>query len=255
MEILRCEKVSKIYGGPANRVTALCEVDLSVEKGEFVAITGASGSGKSTLLHILGSVDKPSSGKVMVGGEDIGALGRKEAAIFRRRKVGLIYQFYNLIPTVTARKNILMPLLLDKRKPNEAYFDRIVNALGIADKLEALPNQLSGGQQQRVAIARSLIYRPALLLADEPTGNLDRKNSREIVDMLKLSNRNLGQTILLITHDERIALEADRIITIADGQIVGDERRGGLCRDRLPGEEQGAAAAESGSAPVKEVRE
>lgn len=170
MEILRCEKVSKIYGGPANRVTALCEVDLSVEKGEFVAIIGASGSGKSTLLHILGSVDKPSSGKVMVGGEDIGALGRKEAAIFRRRKVGLIYQFYNLIPTVTARKNILMPLLLDKRKPNEAYFDRIVNALGIADKLEALPNQLSGGQQQRVAIARSLIYRPALLLADEPTG-------------------------------------------------------------------------------------
>ena len=225
MEILRCEKVSKVYGEGENRVAALRDVDLSVEKGEFVAIVGASGSGKSTLLHILGSVDKPSAGRVMVGGEDIEALSRKEAAIFRRRKVGLVYQFYNLIPTITVRKNILMPLLLDGRKPNEAYFERIVNALGIGDKLEALPHQLSGGQQQRTAIARSLIYRPALLLADEPTGNLDQKNAREIVDMLKLLNRNLGQTILLITHDERVALEADRIITLADGRIVSDERR------------------------------
>lgn len=227
MQILKCEKVSKVYGSGDNRVTALDQVDLSVEKGEFVAIVGASGSGKSTLLHILGSVDKPSAGKVVIGGTDIASLSRREAAIFRRRKVGLVYQFYNLIPTVTVRKNILMPLLLDKRKPNEAYFDRIVDALGIADKLESLPHELSGGQQQRTAIARSLIYRPALLLADEPTGNLDRKNSGEIVDMLKLSNRNLGQTILLITHDERIALEADRIITIEDGRIIGDERRGG----------------------------
>lgn len=227
MEILRCEKVSKIYGDGGNRVEALHQIDLSVEKGEFVAIIGASGSGKSTLLHILGSVDRPSSGKVIVGETDISALSPTEAAIFRRRKVGLIYQFYNLIPTVSVRKNILMPLLLDKRKPNQEYFDKVVGVLGIADKLECLPNQLSGGQQQRAAIARSLIYRPALLLADEPTGNLDQRNSGEIVDMLKLSNRSLGQTILLITHDERIALEADRIITIEDGRIVGDERRNG----------------------------
>jgi len=235
MEILRCEKVSRVYGSGDNRVVALDKVDLSVEKGEFVALVGASGSGKSTLLHILGSVDKPSEGKVIVGGTDLSTLSRKEAAIFRRRKVGLIYQFYNLIPTLTIRKNILMPLLLDKRKPNQEYFDRVVNSLGIADKLEALPNQLSGGQQQRAAIARSLIYRPALLLADEPTGNLDQKNSREIVDMLKLSNRNLNQTILLITHDERIALEAGRIVTIEDGRIVSDEKRGGRV---LPKERQ-----------------
>lgn len=227
MEILRCEKVSKIYGDGDNRVTALDQVDLSVEKGEFVALIGASGSGKSTLLHILGSVDRPTSGKVIVGGVDMSTLRPREAAIFRRRKVGLIYQFYNLIPTVTVRKNILMPLLLDKRKADQEYFERVIHALGIADKLECLPNQLSGGQQQRAAIARALIYRPVLLLADEPTGNLDQKNTGEIVDMLKLSNRSLGQTIFLITHDESVALEADRIITIEDGRIVGDERRNG----------------------------
>ncbi len=227
MEILRCEGLSKIYGSGDNRVEALNQVDLSVEKGEFVAVIGASGSGKSTLLHILGSVDKSTEGKVIIGGTDISTLSRREAAIFRRRKVGLVYQFYNLIPTITVRKNILMPLLLDKRKPNQEYFDQVVNSLGIADKLEALPNQLSGGQQQRAAIARSLIYRPALLLADEPTGNLDQRNSREVMDMLKLSNRNLQQTILLITHDERIALEADRIITLEDGRIISDERKGG----------------------------
>lgn len=227
MEILRCEGLSKVYGNGDNRVEALNQVDLSVEKGEFVAVIGASGSGKSTLLHILGSVDKPTEGKVIIGGTDISTLSRREAAIFRRRKVGLVYQFYNLIPTITVRKNILMPLLLDKRKPNQEYFDQVVNSLGIADKLEALPNQLSGGQQQRAAIARSLIYRPALLLADEPTGNLDQRNSREVMDMLKLSNRNLQQTILLITHDERIALEADRIITLEDGRIISDERKGG----------------------------
>lgn len=227
MEILRCEGIKKIYGTGNNRVAALQKVDLSVEKGEFVAIVGASGSGKSTLLHILGSVDKPTEGKVIIEGTDISALNQTRAAIFRRRKVGLVYQFYNLIPTLTIRKNILMPLLLDKKKPNQEYFEQVVSSLGIADKLESLPNQLSGGQQQRAAIARSLIYRPALLLADEPTGNLDQKNSREIIDMLKLSNRNLKQTILLITHDEKIALEADRIVTIEDGQIISDEKKGG----------------------------
>ncbi len=225
MEILRCEGVKKVYGSGGNQVMALNGIDLSVKKGEFVAIIGASGSGKSTLLHILGSVDKPTSGKVIIDGQDISQLGQTQAAIFRRRKVGLVYQFYNLIPTLTVKKNILMPLALDKKQVNKEYFEKIINALGIAEKLEALPSQLSGGQQQRVAIARSLIYRPALLLADEPTGNLDQKNSKEIIDMLKLSNRNLDQTILLITHDEKIALEAERIIILEDGHILSDERR------------------------------
>ena len=225
MEILKCENVRKVYGSGNNQVVALDHIDLSVQKGEFVAIVGASGSGKSTLLHILGSVDKPTEGNVLIDGTNISTMNRTETAIFRRRKVGLIYQFYNLIPTLTVRKNILMPLMLDKYKPNPEYFDQIVYSLGIEDKLEALPSQLSGGQQQRVAIARSLIYRPALLLADEPTGNLDRKNGKEIIDLLKLSNRNLDQTILLITHDEKIALEADRIITIEDGNIVSDQKR------------------------------
>lgn len=227
MEILKCENVRKVYGSGGNQVTALDGIHLSVSKGEFVAIVGASGSGKSTLLHILGSVDKPTGGKVMVDGTDLSTLNQTQAAIFRRRKVGLVYQFYNLIPTLTVRKNIIMPLALDKKKPNQEYFEKVVRSLGIAEKLEALPNQLSGGQQQRVAIARSLIYRPALLLADEPTGNLDQKNSKEIIDMLKLSNRNLEQTILLITHDEKVALEAERIITVEDGRIVSDECRGG----------------------------
>ena len=225
MEILKCENVRKVYGARNNQVVALDHINLSVQKREFVAIVGASGSGKSTLLHILGSVDKPTDGKVLIEGTDISTMNRTQAAIFRRRKVGLVYQFYNLIPTLTVRKNILMPLLLDKRNPNKEYFEKIVHSLGIEDKLEALPSQLSGGQQQRVAIARSLIYRPALLLADEPTGNLDRKNGEEIIDLLKLSNRNLEQTILLITHDEKIALEADRVITIEDGKIVGDQKR------------------------------
>ena len=225
MEILKCENVRKVYGSGGNQVTALDGIDLSVSKGEFTAILGASGSGKSTLLHILGSVDEPTDGKVIVDGTDLSRLNQTQAAIFRRRKVGLVYQFYNLIPTLTVEKNILIPLALDKKKPDQEYFNQIVSSLGIADKLEALPNQLSGGQQQRVAIARSLIYRPALLLADEPTGNLDQKNSKEVIDMLKLSNRNLEQTILLITHDEKIALEAERMITIEDGHIVSDERR------------------------------
>ena len=186
---------------------------------------GASGSGKSTLLHILGSVDKPTSGKITIDGTDLSGLNQTQAAIFRRRKVGLVYQFYNLIPTLTVEKNILMPLALDRKKPNQEYFRKVVSSLGIFDRLDALPSQLSGGQQQRVAIARSLIYRPALLLADEPTGNLDQKNSREIIDMLKLSNRNLEQTILLITHDEKVALEAERIITVEDGRIISDEKQ------------------------------
>lgn len=225
MEILKCEGVSRVYGSGENRVTALDGINLSVEAGEFVAIVGASGSGKSTLLHILGSVDQPTAGKVLIDGMDIASLNQKQAAVFRRRKVGIIYQFYNLIPTLTVEKNIQMPLLLDKKKINREYFDQIVTALGIADKLQALPSQLSGGQQQRAAIARALIYRPAILLADEPTGNLDQKNSKEIMDMLRLSNRNLKQTILLITHDEKAALTADRIITIEDGRIVSDMRR------------------------------
>ncbi len=225
MEILKCDGIKKVFGKGENQVTALNGINLSIEKGEFVAIVGASGSGKSTLLHILGSVDKPTCGTVMVDGVDIGGLNVTDAAIFRRRKVGLVYQFYNLIPTLTAEKNILMPMLLDKRTPDKEYFEMIIRTLGIADKLESLPSQLSGGQQQRVAIARSLIYRPAILLADEPTGNLDQKNSKEIIDLLKLSNRNLKQTILLITHDEKIALEAERILTIEDGKIVSDQKR------------------------------
>ena len=226
MEILRCEGVKKIYGAGNSQVAALDGIDLAVNKGEFVAICGPSGSGKSTLLHILGTVDKPTEGKVVIDGTDLSDLNRTQAAIFRRRKVGLVYQFYNLIPTLTAEKNILLPLALDKKKPNQEFFQRIVRTLGISDRLGSLPGQLSGGQQQRVAIARSLIYRPALLLADEPTGNLDRKNSKEIMDMLKLSNRNLEQTIILVTHDEKVALEADRVITMEDGRIIRDEKRG-----------------------------
>lgn len=226
MEILKCDGIRKVYGEKNNQVIALNGIDLSISKGEFVALVGASGSGKSTLLHILGSVDKPTSGKVVIDGTELSTLNRTQAAVFRRRKVGLVYQFYNLIPTLTVRRNILMPLALDRKKPNPEYFEEVVASLGLSERLEALPNQLSGGQQQRAAIARSLIYRPALLLADEPTGNLDQKNSREIIDMLKLSNRNLEQTILLITHDEKVALEAERIITMEDGRIVSDERKG-----------------------------
>lgn len=225
MEIVKCEGVKKKYGAGDGQVIALDGIDLSVRRGEFVAILGASGSGKSTLLHILGSVDAPTEGRVMIDGTDLSTLNRTQAAIFRRRKVGLVYQFYNLIPTLTVRKNILMPLALDRKKPNQELFDAIVSSLGLADRLDAMPHQLSGGQQQRVAIARSLIYRPALLLADEPTGNLDQKNTREVVDLLKLSNRNLEQTILLITHDEKVAMEAERIITLEDGRIVKDVRQ------------------------------
>ena len=223
MEILRCENLTKIYGTGAGAVTALDHVSLAVQKGEFVSIVGASGSGKSTLLHLLGGVDRPSSGVIRIEDTDLSALGEEQLAIFRRRKVGLIYQFYNLIPTLDVRQNILLPLLLDGRKPDASHFRSIVHTLDLEDRLSHLPSELSGGQQQRAAIGRALIYRPAILLADEPTGNLDRKNSEETVALLKLSNQRFGQTVLLITHDEKIALEADRIITLEDGRIVKDE--------------------------------
>ena len=224
MEILRCENVTKIYDNGETQLKALDNVSLSVEKGEFVAIVGVSGSGKSTLLHIIGTVDKATSGKVYIDGKDITNLSKERSAIFRRRKVGLIYQFYNLIPTLTVEQNILLPLRLDKKAFNESYLYEIASTLGLLDKLGNYPNQLSGGQQQRTAIARALIYRPAIILADEPTGNLDRKNSTEIIDLLKLSNKNYNQTVILITHDENIALQADRIITIEDGRIISDSK-------------------------------
>lgn len=223
MEILRCENLSKYYGIGQARVTALENVNLSVEKGEFVAIIGASGSGKSTLLHMLGGVDRPDGGKILIEGTDIAALNEKQRSLFRRRKVGLVYQFYNLIPSIDVRQNILLPMLLDGQKPDEKRFDELTEILGLTERLRHLPGQLSGGQQQRAAIARALIYRPAILLADEPTGNLDKRNSEEITGLLKLSNKKYKQTVLLITHDERIALEADRIVTIEDGKIVRDE--------------------------------
>ena len=226
MELLQCTQLQKTYGRGAAAVHALNGVDLMVEHGEFAAIVGASGSGKSTLLHILAGVDKPTGGTVLVDGVDVGRLDPTRAALFRRRKVGLVYQFFNLIPTLTVEQNILMPLLLDKRRPDPDELRRLVSALGLQDKLQALPGQLSGGQQQRTAIARALCYRPALLLADEPTGNLDRKNSGEILDLLQLCHRNLGQTILLVTHDERLAAQAERVITLSDGRIVSDRRRG-----------------------------
>ena len=224
MKILRCENVTKIYDNGETQLKALDDVSLSVDKVEFVSIVGASGSGISTLLHFIGTVDKATSGKVYIDGKDITNLSKERSAIFRRRKVGLIYQFYNLIPTLTVEQNILLPLRLDKKAFNESYLYEIASTLGLLDKLGNYPNQLSGGQQQRTAIARALIYRPAIILADEPTGNLDRKNSTEIIDLLKLSNKNYNQTVILITHDENIALQADRIITIEDGRIISDSK-------------------------------
>ncbi|NMW84154.1 ABC transporter ATP-binding protein [Peptoniphilus sp. AGMB00490] len=224
MEILKVENLRKEYGDENNKVVALDGIDLQIERGEFVAIVGPSGSGKSTLLHIIGGVDSPDDGKVYIDGNDISKYSSKELAYFRRRKVGLIYQFYNLIPNLTVGHNIELPLKLDKRKVNEKDFLDIVTKLGIEKKLNSFPNELSGGQQQRVAIARSLIYNPSIILADEPTGNLDRKNSKEIIEIFKYFNKTLKQTIILITHDEEIALQTNRIITIVDGKIIGDER-------------------------------
>lgn len=223
MEILRVEHLSKIYGTGENAVKVLDNVSFSVHKGDFVAITGPSGSGKSTLLHILGGVDEPTAGKVYVDGKDVYSQNSEQLAVFRRRQVGLIYQFYNLIPVLDVRENITLPLLLDGRKVNAEYYNELLNTLDLKEREKHLPNQLSGGQQQRVSIGRALINTPAIMLADEPTGNLDSKNSREIIDLLRLSNKKYDQTLIIITHDENIALQADRIITIEDGKISRDE--------------------------------
>lgn len=223
MEILRVEHLSKIYGKGENEVRALDDVSFSVEKGQFVAIIGPSGSGKSTLLHILGGVDRPTAGKVFLEGQDVFAQNEDQLAIFRRRQVGLIYQFYNLIPVLNVTENITLPVLMDGRKVNQERLDDLLTALALKGRENHLPNQLSGGQQQRVSIGRALMNSPAVVLADEPTGNLDSKNSQEIVELLKLSNKQYGQTLIVITHDESIALQADRIITIEDGKITRDE--------------------------------
>jgi len=222
MDILKIENLSKIYGEGENQVKALDNVSFSVPKGQFVAIIGPSGSGKSTLLHILGGVDRPTSGKVYLDGQDVYAQNEDQLAIFRRRQVGLIYQFYNLIPVLNVTENITLPVLMDGKKVDKSYLDELVGLLSLKGREKHLPNELSGGQQQRVSIGRALINNPAVMLADEPTGNLDSKNSHEIVELLKLSNKKYGQTLIVITHDDTIALQADRIITINDGKIASD---------------------------------
>ena len=224
MEILRIEHLSKVYGQGENQVRAVDDVSFSVEKGEFLAIIGPSGSGKSTLLHILGGVDRPTSGKVYVDGQDVYAQDEDHLAIFRRRQVGLIYQFYNLIPVLNVVENMTLPVLMDGRAVNRQRLDELLDVLDLRGRGKHLPNQLSGGQQQRVSIGRALMNAPAVVLADEPTGNLDSKNSQEIVELLKLSNRKYGQTLVIITHDENIALQAHRIIAIEDGRITRDQR-------------------------------
>ena len=226
MEILKVENLNKTYGKGENQVKAVDNISFSVEKGEFVAIVGASGSGKSTLLHLIGGVDRPTSGKVYIDGKDIYTLNDDNLAIFRRRQVGLIYQFYNLIPVLNVSENITLPTKLDCRKVNEAKLNDLLKTLGLEKRKNNLPNQLSGGQQQRVSIGRAMMNEPALMLADEPTGNLDSKASEEIISLLRLSNKKYNQTVIIITHDEKIALEADRIITIDDGKIIKDERNG-----------------------------
>ena len=227
MKILEISHLSKVYGKDNTLVKALDNVSFSVEKGEYVAITGPSGSGKSTLLHILGGVDKPTEGRVVINGTDISELDETALAIFRRRQIGLIYQFYNLIPILTVEENLTLPLLLDGRKPDRDYVTQLLKRLGLAERIHHLPNQLSGGQQQRVSIGRALANHPALLLADEPTGNLDSVNSREIISMLRQFNREFDQTVIIITPDEKSALSADRMISIEDGRIVRDEVRFG----------------------------
>ena len=224
MEILKVENLCKTYGKGETLVKALDDVSFSVEKGEFVAIVGSSGSGKSTLLHILGGVDRPTSGKVYVDGEDVYKLNETNLAIFRRRQVGLIYQFYNLIPILNVKENMTLPILLDSKKVDEKYLDELIEILGLTNRVNHLPNELSGGQQQRVSIGRALMNCPTLLLADEPTGNLDSKASKEIIELLKLSNKKYKQTIIMITHDHDLALNASRIITLEDGKIISDER-------------------------------
>jgi len=223
MAILQVSNLTKTYGKGDTTVTALDGVSFSVQKGEFVAIVGASGSGKSTLMHLLGGVDRPDFGRVIVDGNDIYERSESELAIFRRRNIGIVYQFYNLIPTLTAEENIMLPYLLDNRKPEQSKLREILDTIGLTDRAKHLPSELSGGQQQRVSIGRALINDPAIILADEPTGNLDSKSSREVMDLLKLSNKRYNQTLLVITHDEKIALQADRILTISDGRILRDE--------------------------------
>lgn len=223
MEILKVEHLSKTYGTGETQVKALDDVSFTVEKGEFVAIIGPSGSGKSTLLHLIGGVDKPTSGKVWIDNTDIYSLNETNLAIFRRRQVGLIYQFYNLIPVLNVEENITLPLLLDNRKVDKEYFNQVIETLGLEERIGHLPNQLSGGQQQRVSIGRAMITNPAIILADEPTGNLDRKTGNEILELLKISNQIYNQTLIVITHDESIALQADRVISIEDGKIARDE--------------------------------
>lgn len=224
MEMLKVENLYKTYGTKETKVEALKNVSFSVSKGEFIAIVGPSGSGKSTLLHILGGVERPTSGHVYVEGEDIVFQNENSLALYRRRQVGLIYQFYNLIPILNVKENISLPVLLDGKKPDEKYLQELIEVLGLQNRVNHLPNELSGGQQQRVSIGRSLIYHPALLLADEPTGNLDSKSSEEIMELLEMSNQKYGQTIIMITHDEELAMHAKRIISIEDGQIIKDER-------------------------------
>ena len=224
MEILRVENLSKIYGKGENEVRAVDNVSFSVEKGEFIAIIGASGSGKSTLLHLLGGVDRPTSGKVYIDGKDIYSLNDEKLAIFRRRQVGLIYQFYNLIPILNVEENIKLPCDLDGKEVPPERLNELLKTLNLEKRRKHLPNELSGGQQQRVSIGRAIINNPAIMLADEPTGNLDSKASEEIISLLRLSNKKYKQTVIVITHDEKIALEADRIITIDDGRIIKDEK-------------------------------
>lgn len=223
MEILKVENLTKVYGNGNNQVVALDNVSFSVEKGQFVAIIGPSGSGKSTLLHLLGGVDIPTAGKVFVDGTDVYAQNETQLAIFRRRQVGLIYQFYNLIPVLNVTENMTLPVLMDGRKVNEERLEELLSILSLKDRSSHLPNQLSGGQQQRVSIGRALMNAPAVVLADEPTGNLDSRNSQEIIELLKYSNQKYQQTLIVITHDEDIALQADRIIAIEDGKITRDE--------------------------------
>ena len=224
MELMRIEHLTKVYGSGENAVHAVDDVSFSVEKGEFLAIIGPSGSGKSTLLHILGGVDRPTSGKVYVDGQDVYAQDEEALAIFRRRQVGLVYQFYNLIPVLNVVENLTLPVLMDGRAVNQERLGELLDTLGLRGRGKHLPNQLSGGQQQRVSIGRALMNAPAVVLADEPTGNLDSRNGQEIVELLKLSNRKYGQTLIVITHDENIALQADRIIAVEDGHITRDER-------------------------------
>ena len=223
MDILRTENLSKIYGTGDKKVNALDNLSLEIKKGEFVSIIGPSGSGKSTLLHMLGSVDQPTEGKIYIEGTDISSMNETESALFRRKNIGIIYQAYNLISTLSVRKNISLPMLLDGVEPEKEEFDKIIEMLGLSERLNHLPNQLSGGQQQRVAIGRALIYKPSIILADEPTGNLDSKNSKVILELLKRSNKEYNQTIIMITHDKEVALSADRMITIVDGKIASDK--------------------------------